>query len=394
MLFICLLVVPVPAWAQAPPLNEFRSRSYLIHTNLSRDEARVFGLHMDAVFAQYEKRFRDFRDRGRSEMPLYLLRTEADYHAFMQSQDIDSSNTGGMFFYTPRAQGLATWTQGRSRGQTLAVLQHEGFHQFAFNYLGRSLPIWINEGLAQYFEDAIVVRGKMITGLASEHRITRVRQALEQNRAIEFDDLIGISSEQWSQILRSDPAKASLLYAQSWSVVFYLIHGENEKYQPAFVQYLKNVSTGRESRKAMRAAFGTEDLTPLGRRWARFALRQQPDPINTAASRMEFLGEALKFIHQRGEKMPRSIPALRDNLRSRQFVLTRQSHNMVVEFRSENTELYQYQRNNGSKAFFKLLEPARDDLLPRITAPGLKPEPTLVWSRDADGQLVQDIEYR
>ena len=31
---------------------------------------------------------------------------------------------------------------------------------------------------------------------------------------------------------------------------------------------------------------------------------------------------------------------------------------------------------------------------PRITAPGLRPEPTLVWTRTASGELVQEIEYR
>ena len=387
----CLLLV---GQATAQELQQFRSKSYLIHTNLTRDEVREFGKHMDTVFAQYEDRFRDFHPRGNSQMPLYLLRNEDEYLRFMQTQDIDAKNTGGMFFFSPESQGLATWTQGRSRSQTFQVLQHEGFHQFAFNHLGRELPTWINEGLAQYFEDAIIVGDKMTTGLANERRVSQVRHALKTDTGIDFEVLVEISADEWAETLRTKPYRASLLYAQSWSIVFYLIHGENEKYQPAFARYLQKVSTGRDSTSAMQEAFGTDDLTPLANKWRSFAIQQEPDPINTAASRMEFLAEALKFMYQRGEPAPTSLGSLRDSLQARHFVLTRQSHGITVEMKAEDPELYRYQRRNGSTGLFKLLEPSRADLPPRITATGLRPEPTLVWSRDADGNLVQDIEYR
>lgn len=380
--------------AGAQDLQPFRSKSYLIHTNLTRDEARAFGKHMDTVFAQYEGRFRDFHTRGNGQMPLYLLRTEDEYLRFMQTQDINAKNTGGMFFFSPQSQGLATWTQGRSRSQTLQVLQHEGFHQFAFNHLGRELPTWINEGLAQYFEDAIIVGDKMTTGLANGRRVAQVRHALKTDTAIDFEVLVGIGGEEWADTLRGQPFRASLLYAQSWSVVYYLIHGGGEKYQPAFARYLQKVSSGRDSQNAMRDAFGTDNLTPLAREWHEFARSQQPDPINTAASRMEFLGEALKFMYQRGEPAPRTLGLLRESLQARRFVLTRQSHGITVEMKAEDPDLYRYQRHNGSTGLFKLLEPSRDDLPPRITAAGLRPEPTLVWSRDSEGNLVQDIEYR
>lgn len=387
----CLLFV---GHANAQELKQFRSKSYLIHTNLTRDEVREYGKHMDTVFDQYEDRFRDFHPRGNSQMPLYLLRTEDEYLHFMRTQDIDAKNTGGMFFFSPDSQGLATWTQGRSRSQTFQVLQHEGFHQFAFNHLGRELPTWINEGLAQYFEDAIIVGNKMTTGLANERRVAQVRHALETDTGIDFETLVEIGSEEWADTLRTKPYRASLLYAQSWSIVFYLIHGEGEKYQPAFARYLQKVSAGRDSRSAMQDAFGTDDLTPLARKWRDFAIEQEPDPINTAASRMEFLGEALKFMYQRGEPAPRTLSLLRESLQARHFVLTRQSHGVTVEMKAEDPDLYRYQRRNGSIGLFKLLEPSRADLPPRITATGLRPEPTLIWSRDTDGNLVQDIEYR
>ncbi len=392
-LLLCLLT-PSLATAQQLELQKFRSKSYLIHTNLTRDEVRAFGQHMDAVFAQYEDRFREFHTRSQAQMPLYLLRTEQEYLQFTASQDINATNTGGMFFFSPKSQGLATWTQGRSRSQTFQVLQHEGFHQFAFNHLGRDLPTWINEGLAQYFEDAIIVGDKMTTGLANARRVEQVKHALAAGTGIEFAHLVGFTADDWAGTLHGDPDRAALMYAQSWSIVFFLIHGDDDRYQTSFARYLQKVSAGRDHQTAFREVFGEDSLRPLAKRWADFANKQNPDPINTAASRMEFLGEALSFMHQRGEPAPKTLAKLRESLQARHFVLTRRSHGITVEVAADDPDLYRYQRRNGSSGLFKLLEPSRDDLPPRITAAGLHPEPTLVWSRDNEGKLVQDIEYR
>jgi len=392
---VCLCLLSINTLqAKTPELKKFRSKSYLIHTNLTRDEVRDFGRHMDTVFDQYEERFRDFHARSQNQMPLYLFRTEAQYLGFMADQDFKAHNTGGMFFFSPKSQGLATWTQGRSRSQTFQVLQHEGFHQFAFNHMGTELPTWINEGLAQYFEDAIIVGEQMTTGLASTRRLEQVQHALNAGTAFDFETLVGLTPEAWADTLHNDPDRAALMYAQSWSIVFFLIHGDHDKYQPAFARYLKKVSTGRDSQSAFAEIFGAGALRPLSKRWAGFASKQQPDPINTAASRMEFLGEALRFMDQRDEPAPKTIKELRDSLQSRNFVLTRSTHGITTESSADDPDLYRYLRRNGTMALFKLLEPARNDLPPRITATGLHPEPTLVWSRDTNGDLVQDIEYR
>src|SRR5690606_25197614 len=114
---------------------------------LSERDAMLFARHMDRVFDEYLRRFQQaqFAEQNRRAMPLYLFRTSADYERYLGHYGISARNTAGMFFYTQRLQGLATWVQGRPIMETMATLQHEGFHQFAFRYIGPSLPIWANE---------------------------------------------------------------------------------------------------------------------------------------------------------------------------------------------------------------------------------------------------------
>ncbi len=383
-----------PLWAGPPDLTRYASRHYLIHTDLTKDEVKVFGRHMDAIFEQYRRRFASFERRGDARMPLYLFRQHQDYIDFLDDHGINARNSGGMFFVREHLQGLATWTQGRTRSQTFIVLQHEGFHQFAWRHLGENLPVWVNEGLAQYFEDAIIVGDRMKVGLANARRIELVRHAIRNGRCLDLDELVSVTEEDWGRTLNHDPERAAVLYAQSWSIVYYLVHGENGQQQDNFEQYLAMISGRYDNQRAFKAAFGVRQLMGLEDQWRGFALSHQPDPINTTASRLEFLGVALRFLQERGEPMPDSLDQLRENLQARRFRVTRSSHGLTQEVHASDNDLFGFPRGNGSTGRFLLLAPMRDDLPPRITAPGLSPEPTLVWSRDQEGQLVQEIAFR
>lgn len=378
----------------ADDLTVFASRHYHIHTNLSRQETIPLGRHMDAVYVQYERRFADYTKRGDAPMPLYLFRKQSEYLDFMADHGIAAQGTGGMFFVTHNLQGLATWTQGHRRSQTLRTLQHEGFHQFAWNHLGPNLPTWMNEGLAQYFEDAVILDSGMQLGLADAERMSLVRDALKYKWSVPMDELMSMTSPQWTDTLRTNASRSELLYAQAWSVVYYLIHGDDGRYLRSFEVYLRLLSEGHPHEHAFRSAFGFGAMDGIENRWQTFASTQTDNPINIAADRLRFLGSALAYKYNLNEKMPRQFDQLRRDLKDRGFKLTRHQRGRQEELTAADDRLFVYTRPGGETSPFLLLEPAGFGLPPRLAAPGLSPEPRLVWERDDDGELIFDIEYR
>lgn len=382
------------AVAHAGELKTYITQHYTVYSDLPRDEVALYATHMSRLFDNYQKRFNDFQMRNGGVMPLYVFHRREDYVAFMKQQGVNAEGSGGMFFVSPTAQGLATFTAGRSRAQTFSVLQHEGFHQFAYHYIGVDLPIWINEGIAQYFEDGVLIRGNMTLGLANADRIERVRTAIARNTALPIERILTISPEDWHRTLARDTDEAALLYAQSWSMVYFMLHVDGGKYQSKMTRYLKLVADGQPSEQAFEDAFGVTDLTTMQSNWRRFARAQQPDPINAAISRLEFFAAALQFMTEHQERYPTSFGDLRDNLQKRRFVVRRTSTGVDVTLDSQDNELFRFKRPNGSYGRFVLLEPVRNDLPPRISAEGLSPEPTLVWSRADTGDLLFDIEFR
>ena len=393
------VVLPAAPGASADhSLSVFASAHYHIHTDLSRRQTVPFGRHMDLLFDQYERRFRRLRIAGAvdpdSGNPLYLLSTEERYHRFMQQVGVAAQNSGGMFFVTRDHHGVATWADGRNRATTRRTLQHEGFHQFAFDHFGRRLPAWMNEGMAQYFEDAVLLERGFELGLADPDRITLVRTALQDGTALPMASLLALQGTDWHHTLTTDETRAGLLYAQAWSLVFYLIHGEHGAYQPAFEAYLGLLGEGLEHDDAFTRAFGQHAQQKIEAGWKRFASQQLPDAVTVAAGRLAFLAEALAYKASRRETMPRHLDKLQVDLRERGFAITRTVHNLQLEYRSDQPELFTYTRPGGEVSRFLMLEPSGHGLPPRIAAPGLTPEPNLTWQRDGAGELTYDIEYR
>lgn len=407
LLMILLLLVPHRSAAEqnnagegfiriepTPELTVFRSKHYRIHTNLTRVETVPIGRHMDAVYEQYNMRFGSLMPKQFKAMPLYLFRTEQQYDRFLAEHDIDGAHSGGMFFVTHQLEGLATWTSARSRRKTFEVLQHEGFHQFAWHAIGPKLPVWLNEGLAQYFESAVLTDGRMSLGLSSRPRIEKIHTAIKAGDTLPINDLLAITTEQWSDQLRKDPEHSGLLYAQAWSYTYFLIHGDDGQHQPQLIDYLKRLSKDERPEDAALMAFGQYGLQKLAIRWQSFALKQQPDDVAEAAERLEFLGTGLRLLAEQGEEMPENLTALRATLQRYGFKLRRREMGVTQNLSADHDELFQYASQAGDDRAFVLLKPERSGLPPRIIAPGLEPEPTLIWYRDADGKLIQDIAYR
>ncbi|MEM6394318.1 MAG: DUF1570 domain-containing protein [Planctomycetota bacterium] len=400
-LLSCTLALLLTAWlaqtttAQPVDLRTVKSRAYTIHTNLSNAELKPYAQHMDQVYAAFSRRFADFRARTKRQPDLYLFATQRDYVQHMATLGINASASGGMFFYRGSESGLATFTDDVPMDFTLETLQHEGFHQFAFSHIGTDLPLWVNEGLAVYFEQAIMVRGKLKLGVAEPRRIQIMRDAINNNQAMRFNDLINITSQQWHSNMLSGHPHGRLQYTQSWSVVHFLIHGDNGKYRRAFQRYLSLISNGRTSQTAFAEAFGTNDTDGFARRWRQYTLEElEPDPLTTAVGRLHFLGAGLLLLRERGEPTPASLDELKAALKRIGFTRTPRNEAGTTEFKADDESLYVYLNRRGQPTPFQLKPARKPQDLPTLHATQLRPTANLTWTTDEDDNPVADVTFR
>lgn len=149
------------------------------------------------------------------------------------------------------------------------VLAHEGFHQFLGYELGLQAPLWLNEGLAQYFETSYVADNRLQTGLVSRSKLRAAQYLILAKKAPSLAELLEMDRATFY-------ANADVAYPMSWALVYYLLNRDGTNYKSsAFRQYLQDLKLSRDSITSFPRRFGRAS-SQWQRDFERFILQLKP----------------------------------------------------------------------------------------------------------------------
>ena len=114
-----------------------------------------------------------------------------------------------------------------ARHRLFRTLYHEAFHAYLAGYVyppgDADVPRWLNEGLAQIFETAIVEAGELRVGHADAERLARVQAAVRKGEQVALADLLKSGAKQFVVAHGSDREVADRYYLASWALAFHLM---------------------------------------------------------------------------------------------------------------------------------------------------------------------------
>jgi hypothetical protein len=298
---------PNPAKLDDPSLRLVHTKHYDIHTDM--DEALVTDLstRMDSMYDQYLKTFSDFKPRAdAAPLPVYLFATHEKYMAFT---DYSGVNTGGLFI-PGRHPFLTAYEQGQGRDALRRTLQHEAFHQFAYQNISRQLPPWLNEGLAQLFEESIWEGDDFITGQVPPRRIRQLHVDTVQKHVVELDQFLFQSSRDWTSDVHTNLDKAASAYNQAWAIAYFCSSAGDPAYHKSFADLLKKLhEPNTDPGDAIRKAF--PDLKDFRKKFNAFAASLKATPESTQLENQDILGDFLLAVTQHGRPVPADMAAFR-----------------------------------------------------------------------------------
>ncbi|HYE19111.1 MAG TPA: DUF1570 domain-containing protein [Tepidisphaeraceae bacterium] len=279
----------------APQLSVTRTKYYLVHSDL--DDALVYdlGTRLDAMYAEYSRRLSDFNPKAdRKPLDVYIFKTREAYLQFTGGRH---QNTGGVFL--PAKNQLASYLDGQ-RDTLRRTLQHEAFHQFAHKALGPNVPVWMNEGLAQLFEEGIWTGEGFLMQQVPPRRLRQLQSDLKNEKLLPLKRLLDMTPEQWGESLAKDASIGAVQYNQAWAITHYMAYGEGGKNGVKLVEMLQGLNRGKDARTAFEDAFGT-NLAAFKNGFEKYVAGLQPTAESALIDRHEVLTDLMAHLSERGK---------------------------------------------------------------------------------------------
>lgn len=237
----------------------------------AQDEKLVETLagNLEAAYGQFLEVFAPHLEPQpeRYKIVAYMFSTRA---AFEATQVELRDSTVGVGFYSPPGF-LAFHQEAFDAADILTTMVHETFHAFsdrALRHPGRLPHLWLEEGLAQYFGNSQIKKGRLVPGKTVQRRMllhygrafklrTRANLTVQDiKRAVGSGEAPGLA-----QLLRASRQEfygeaIHLYYGTSWLLLHFLRHGEPGWQDAQFPKALLYLVEGYPAETTLEAVYG------------------------------------------------------------------------------------------------------------------------------------------
>ncbi|MFH1231735.1 MAG: FHA domain-containing protein, partial [Planctomycetota bacterium] len=228
-------------WEQA---RTKETEHYIIKTNLSVEALNDICYVMECHYCEAKKTFKLSRDSG-NKLKVFVFREAKEYYdhngigSGVYFHGEDRKDNSLMTFYQP--------TNNNMEMNTTGILLHEGTHQFVDLVCNvTKVPIWINEGLATYYESSEFEGTSLKTNIINKNRLLLTQNMIMKKDVPSLEDIINIRQANF----------AMYEYAQAWSLVYFFMNYNNGQYADELETYFEAIKKkGFENRPLHKQLF-------------------------------------------------------------------------------------------------------------------------------------------
>jgi Flp pilus assembly protein TadD len=162
-------------------------------------------------------------------------------------------NLAGYFLKTQDRNYILLRLDAEQEEHPFATVYHEYTH-LQFSSSNEWMPLWLNEGLAEFFQNTDIRNKDVLLGQPSVDDILYLRQ----QRLIPLPVLFRVDA---SSPYYHEEQKGSIFYAESWALTHYLLVTDREKRTERVTEYMTRLSHHEDPVDAAEKEFG--DLKAL-----------------------------------------------------------------------------------------------------------------------------------
>ena len=238
-----------PSWNES---HVHESKHYVVASNVSREACFEIASELEDFYQKYVIHVRRPDSRQTGKARVYFFAGLAGYEAYTEDLLGDpAENTLGL--YSPWLKQLVIWNSPDKRS-VMRTVRHEGFHQY-LDQITDQAPVWLNEGLAEYFEQAELVQGRWKDDHVDLEHLAILKRTRDEWTALETLALLDGPGFR---------VKSQLHYPQAWAFVHFLMNSGPD-HEQRIDALLEELAAGTARVKAIDRAFDGVDWKELER---------------------------------------------------------------------------------------------------------------------------------
>ncbi len=247
MVFVCAVSLRA-APATAEKWIEVRSPHFVVVSNAGEKQARQAADQFEQFRTMFQTAFPKTRSDPGQPVIIFAVKNEKSLKELIPQYWEKKGNMHPIGVFQAGAdKHYVALRLDSSEDNPFKVIYHEYVHLLV-NLNFSWLPVWLNEGLAEFFSSATLKGSETGLGKADVYHL----ELLQEKRI----PLEGLLSADASSPYYNEANRASVFYAESWALTHYLFLDKGTGHRQQLMDYLTLVQQGVNPGEAFRKTFG------------------------------------------------------------------------------------------------------------------------------------------
>ena len=222
-----------------------RSKNFTLIGNAGEKDIRLVANRLEQFRTVFALLFPAMKLNSPVPTTVIVFKSDSSYKPFKVNPNIT-----GYFQPGEDVNYITLTSEKTSESQPFRTIFHEYVHLLVENTMGATVPLWFNEGLAEYYStfDITDENRKVLLGDLIRNHVLYLRE----QKLLPLRTLFAVD---YKSPYYNEGNKMNIFYAESWMLTHYLLQGESQRRRPQLARFVDLVRSKLTLDEAFQQAF-------------------------------------------------------------------------------------------------------------------------------------------